>query len=256
MLDSSAMRSVLVDAGMGENAGHADNNFFESEINRQLNQTTQTPSGRSSASMSGNGAEKLNEIQELILLADLSVNPGDDESLENARRQVAIQLGCESEDLQDIVEDFGAEEWQTIVLAERVRRAVHTPQHKDLTWDRLEGAVLQKLVNLVEKNRVSAVGELLAIAKVANQAHRSYGKRGDGGQGAGGLSVTQNNYIAGQGGALPSGDLGTIKLTLSHRSVKQIEGELIREPGSPKTLDQMQMLTIEDVQKVGDSNVS
>ena len=228
MIDLDGMRDVMSQAAGAGNPGGGGNS------------TSAAPA-------------KLNEIQELILQADLSVTPGDYEGQAEARRRVSIQLGCEPEDLEEVILGYGEDEWQTLVMGERVRRAVNTPQHKVNTWDRLEGAVLQKLVGLVEGNRVSAVSELLAIAKVANQAHRSYGRRGDGGSSNGGLNVTQNNYIAGQNGALPSGDLGTIKLTLSHRSLKQIEGEAIRSPGDPKTLDSMQMLTIEDVQKAGDA---
>lgn len=247
------MSEILERAGLGSNGPNGPNgrdgegeekNFLQKKSPSQIPALNRTSS-------------KLSEIEELILFADLSAPAGDAEALQAAREQVAIQLGCEPADLEEIAagREGGKEAWAVLVMEERVKRAVNSPMQKDATWDRLEGAVLQKLVRLVEGNRVSAVGELLAIAKVANQAHRSNGRRGSGSEG--GVNVTQNNFIGngGKDGVLPSGDLGTIKLSLSRRSAKQIEGTVNRQGGEEKVrvLDQVEMMTIEDVQQAGDS---
>ena len=194
---------------------------------------------------------KLSDVEKLILNADCMATPGDEEARDTAREQVAIQLGCELEDIKEIVQAFGEEAWGIAVMEERVARATHAPMNKDQSWDRLEGVVLKKLLALVEGNKVTSVGELLAVAKTANAAHRTHDRKGGGGN----MAANQTNvYIGGDpnNGVLPAGDLGRITLKLSHRSVKQIEGSVIRNPEDPKTLDQMKMLSIQEIQRIGD----
>lgn len=218
---------------------------FEDLISESNAKTTKSPAK----------SAPLNEIQKLILQADLSAKAGDLDSQTAARKAVATGLGCEIEDINEIVAGYGEDAWAIVVLEERIRRAEANPIQKDTTWDRLEYATLTKLVGLVESNKVNAVGELLAIAKVANQAHRHHEKRGAGG----GNGMTQNIYVGGPGpenGVLPSGDLGKITLKMSHRTIRQIEGESVRNPGDPKTLDQMKMLDIKEIQRIGDEHGS
>lgn len=208
----------------------------------------------------------LSRIAQLILMCDCSVNPGLDkesyfETLGRARGKLAASLGCHPDDLQEIVDSYG-ESWDEIVLEERVRRQYDSTSFRDVSWDRLEAAVLRKLVVLVEESKVGTVGELLAIAKVANGASRSFdSKKSPPNQPGGGVMFQQNNfgYVPGdpENGVLPSGNLGKIQLNLSHRVHEQMT-KTIDHDGQEKRriIDSVEMIGLDDVQKAVDEEES
>lgn len=199
---------------------------------------------------------ELSSIGKLILAVDAGLNPSDenyDESFVEARVTLATRLGCQPEDLDAIVESYG-DLWDALVLEERVRKGLDSDAMKDASWDRLEAAVLRKLNRLVDMDRITSVGEYLAIAKVANQANRGTGRMGKGNPpGTPGAQVNIGFYPGDPDrGVLPSGNLGTMKLTLSHRIQKQIEGTAVRDG---HTLSDLEMLSLNDLQQADDKRV-
>jgi len=123
---------------------------------------------------------------------------------------------------------------------------------RDATWDSLEAAVLQKLFKTVQSSAVSlTIAEMLAIANVANKAKR--GNRDVSKEPPPGTQITTNiGFFPGNpaAGILPAGDLGTIKMSLSHRVQKQIEGQAQTLPPrlAPKAIDSMEMLSLNEIQ--------
>lgn len=215
---------------------------------------------------------KLSRIAELILASDarsVALRPEDEaESRLNGRKRLGAGLGCTAEDLEEIAAEYG-EEWESIVLEERVRLGIDSVAMRGATWDKLEGAALRKLMTLVETSKVTEPMELLAIAKAANAANRtgranvtrSDGTPSAGAAGAGHMTnITQVAFGFTPGdpanGVLPNGNLGTIQLKLAHRVQKQMEQpteaetELIGDSqfDSGRTLDNIEMLNLEQVQ--------
>lgn len=226
---------------------------------------------------------KLTRIAELIRASDaraVAADPAREaETRALSRKRLAVGLGCGVEDLEDITSDYGEQEWEQLVLDERVRLGIDSTAMRDATWDRLEGATLRKLLMLVEADKVRDSMELLAIAKAANAAARNQsrgGKTRDAGAGQGNTAQQQFNvgigimaggqYAAGDpaNGVLPAGDLGTIQLRLSHRVQSQLHppstgegGETVEEPAtvdSGRVLDSLEMLDLKSIQAVGEES--
>lgn len=198
---------------------------------------------------------ELSRIAELILRVDAHVLPvdGEDEdtTLRLARKQLAAALGCTTEDLQNVVDMYGVE-WQEIVLEERIRLGIDSTQVRDASWDRLESAVLRKLIHLTDGNLVKDPMELLAIAKAANMANRGDRKMAaKDGKGTS-FGVQVNNFLPGDpnSGVLPAGNLGKITLNLTPRLVKQIEADPRNK--SERQIDSVDMMTLDEIRGVAD----
>lgn len=200
------------------------------------------------------GKPELSRLAELILKVDSRISTSKPEQLAAARAHLAAGLGCRAEDLQEIVDSYG-EDWDQMVLEERVKIGIDQTTFRDSSWDRLEGAVLRKLETLVEIDAVNSVNELLAIARVANMANR--GDRAHKSAAGQGSAVIQNNvYLPGnpEGGVLPAGHLGKIQLNLTSRVMKQIEGTAEKSGngnGEGREIDSVEMMTVEQIQAAG-----
>ncbi len=257
-------------------------------------QESQKESGKGRAASQGGTRVQGRELSRIALLilhvdsaatARKGVNGADGKTEQESRREgresLAARLGCTAEDLEEIADSYGEDVWNQLVLEERVRRGIDSSYIKDATWDRLEGLVLRKLVDLVDMDKVHGVSDLLAIAKTANTAIRKEGRNGMGnqGNGNGGVNASSNvnlHFHPGDpaAGVLPSGDLGTIQLKLSHRVHKQIEGAAVlsEEVSAPsgegsesgeadslngatrpggRFLDSIEMLDLQAIQEVG-----
>lgn len=195
----------------------------------------------------------LGKIEELILIGDAravtATGVENEDSLTIARERLAAGLGCESKDLQEIVEQFG-DDWPQLVLLERVGLGIDSASMRDATWDKLESATMRKLLVLVESDKVTSAMELLAIAKAANQAGRGNRSAGMKNQPPGDVHIGIG--IGGQtpgNGVLPAGDLGSIQLTLSHRVRDQLSE--VRESRGERVLDSIQMLDLKAIQTAG-----
>lgn len=205
-------------------------------------------------------ARGLTPIAALILRVDARAI-GRDESEEAAakeagRKRLAMTLGCTADSLQDIVDSYG-ESWQEFVLEEKVQIQIESTESRDISWDRLEQATLKKLVMLVEQDRVSDVGSLVAIAKVSNTANRGDRTRNGHSHGNGGginiMNQQNNTFLPGnpEAGVLPSGDLGRINLNLAPRFIKQIEGQIVEQ--KERVIDSVDMLTVKEIQAAGEA---
>jgi hypothetical protein len=202
---------------------------------------------------------ELTRIAQLILQMDArAISSSESQEMEiksESRRKLAASLGCTADDLQSVVDSYGEDHWQEMVLEERVRHGIASTDMRDISWDRLESATLKKLLLLVDANKVGTVQELLQIATAANKANR--GQRSSSSQGAGGFNVQQNNvYLPGSpaDGVLPGGNLGKIHLNLGPRVVRQIEASRnIDMTGAPefegRKLDSIEMLDLKQVQQ-------
>lgn len=208
-----------------------------------------------SASTTGQGA-KLSQIGELILMSDASIDvtgPGGEKLWTESRTRLAASLGCTAEDLEEIASSYG-DSWMELILNERIRRGTDSIAMRDVSWDRLESAVLKKLLAKVDSNAVREVGELLAIARVANTASRGRGNMGKGNGGAGEGNQINIGFFPGnpQAGVLPAGDLGTIQLSLSSRVRTQLSNAIpeakVIEGQSSRILDNIEMVDLSSVQ--------
>lgn len=135
---------------------------------------------------------------------------------------------------------FETKRMEKLLERERLR-------HKDVSWDKLEVLALRKMTDLVETRKVTKVGELLAIAATANKAVRKQGSP----------AVSQYNqtnvFMAGgnQTAELPGpGGLGTMRLTLSPRTVQQLSQGVTIEAEVEKFSDGIEMLHAEDVPEI------
>lgn len=193
----------------------------------------------------------VSRLASLVLQVDVQCAHSDPakeaEMLASGRARLAAKLGCQSSDLQEVVESYGPQ-WQEMVLEERVRLGTTAVAVRDLSWDRLETTMLAKLQALADTNQINTLPEILAVAKAANQA-----RRGDRAPQTPSPGNQMNVFLPGNpaDGVLPAGHLGRINLSLTPRMVKQIEGQLV--PANDRAIDRMQMLSVEDVQRIGDS---
>jgi hypothetical protein len=186
------------------------------------------------------------DLQSHILTALLD---GGEEWESESVAMLAKRMRTSVEELQEVVRLTRPELWmqkraELLIERENLRR-------RGYDWDRLEHAVLHKLVGLVEKNRISSASELLAVAKVANQATRTHDSSKKGGNMTqnDGISV-QINQINGQVGenGLPGpGSLGTIQLTLTQRTLSQLSRERVIDGEATRLSETVQMLGPEDI---------
>jgi hypothetical protein len=203
---------------------------------------------------------ELNRIAQLILEIDsnaIGKSDSDEGQIRSHNRGLlAAQLGCTPDDLQAVVDSYG-DQWQEYILEARIRAGHDSTHMRDVTWDRLEAATLKKLVLIVETsgNRLT-IAELLAVAKTANTANRGDRAIKGPGQGVGGgpAQVQTNIFLGGDpaNGVLPAGNLGMISLNLSQRVLKQLSTPKEIEGESERVLDNMEMMGIKDIQKIGE----
>lgn len=166
-----------------------------------------------------------------------------------AMAALAKRLRCDLDEF-DAAMRMVSEETLAVKRAERLLEAERI-RNKDISWDRLEDAVLQKLDSHVRTARNLKVGELLAIAQTANRATRR--------SNPGGPNVTGNTIInMNSGGAadaqvkLPGpGQLGTMTLTLSPKTVGQLSRGITIDADVEKFSESVQMLGGDDVPILG-----
>lgn len=163
---------------------------------------------------------------------------------------LAVRLRSNPDELQSVRDQVDDLTWN----ARRMQKILEmeTIKNRGFSWDRLESVALGKMTEMVLTKKLT-LGEHLAIARVANTATR----RGSSAEGdhmnknqGGGNQVQVNVYgqpVESASAELPGpGSLGTIKLTLSNRSVKQLtEGRVIDHDGS--FTDSIEMLEAKDV---------
>lgn len=201
---------------------------------------------------------KLGELAQMILSNDaicVHSNPATAEKMKlESRERLALLLGVSTQDIQDIVDMYGAW-WTHFLVQERMKLMPVMTQRRDVSWDRLEMTVLGKMQALVETRQSLTLAELLAVGRVANQANRG-DKRGSGHPQqpvhTHQTNIQSNLYLGGNPaqGILPAGDLGKINLSLQPRLVKQIESQAIRT-GLDRSMDGLEMLTIKEIQAAG-----
>lgn len=229
----------------GDDAGEVE--FFDGreseggEVESQTGLAAPTTQAATAASLDWG------QIQDAILLAE--IRDGGAEGPEKAA--LAKRLMVPESELDQIREMTDSSRWQL----ERMKKTLEIEQMKQrgFSWDRLESAVLQKLNKLVEHGKVANIDQLMGIAKLANSATR----RGASSLGAGeadmkngaatpsGVNIQINQGI--DGGLPGPGGLGTITLSLSARTVKQLSTGRTVDGESERMLDSVEMLQPEDI---------
>lgn len=189
--------------------------------------------------------EKWGQIHTEILDAFLI----DEENWEgDALKALAKRLRATVEELFEVYDSINPTEWsvkrlERLLENERVR-------NKDVNWDRLESATLGKLTQLVESNKNMKLGELLAVATAANRASRR----------TGGAPMPGHNVNVFMGGnqqgaeiALPGpSHLGTMKLTLTAKTVEQLGQGITIDHESDKLSEKVEMLGGDDIPAMND----
>jgi hypothetical protein len=182
------------------------------------------------------------EIQTHILDAYLD---GDENWDSESMVALAKRLRTSIPELQMLVEATNPTEWSAKRFDALLER--ESLRKRGFDWDRLEHAALKKLTKLVETGRVSTASDILAVAKVANSATRKTGMNQP--TVPGGVQVNINQY--GSDGSPPElpgpGSLGTIQLTLTQRTVKQLGREKVIDGESTRLSDTIEMLGPEDI---------
>lgn len=208
-------------------------------------------------------ASRLSPVAKMILASDAHSSK---ELLVSSREALARALGVTVGDIEEVVssvdESNGEGTWNALVVEERTRLALESAPMRANAWDRIESIALSKLGILVEQGRVVKASELLAIATAANRAHRFDGSGSSGGgkgnqegnQQMPGVNVfVQQVTGAGSvesGAELQAGNLGTMKLSLSHKIQQQIAKQ---EPvDSAKVLMNSKMLDAKELRGLAD----
>lgn len=214
---------------------------------------------------------QLTRIAELILFTDarsippIGSNVTQEELRAKMRERLAIQLGCTVADISTIVDSYG-EHWEGLVLERRVAMGIQSQIVREQSWDKVESLSLAKIIFLLEHDRVSSINELLAVARAANQATRKTGVPPPPAPAGGNVGMSTHIHINGleggyspgdpDNGVLPSGNLGTIRMSLSHR----VQGQLAKASASPdeiqdRVIDSVEMLDLKTVQKLEESTL-
>lgn len=185
-------------------------------------------------------------MHEAMLMAEIQDNDWGGPHL----AELTMRLRSTFEELCEIKAMIPEQVW----FEKRSEVILELEKHKQrgMAWDKLEMGVLEKL-SRVMVTRSMTTGELLAIARVANSATR----RGIGVEPVAaksdnpGFNVQIINGVAVQvpsANGLPGpGSIGTIKLTLSKRTVAQLGQERIIDGTSERIMDNSEFLTAKDV---------
>lgn len=167
----------------------------------------------------------------------------DDEIGGPALQGLAKRLRSSVEDLEIVMErtnptEFMAKRLERLLQLERLRK-------KDVNWDVLEDAALGKLMSLMETNRINKTAELLAVAQAANRAAR---KPTGGSMDKPGTTLNVFTGSGQVGVELPGpGNLGTMRLTLSAKTVSQLSQGITIEAEAEKFSESVEMLDGDDV---------
>jgi hypothetical protein len=230
----------LADKAIGE-GGLGDLQGSEGLSEEQLAEVKQQYAQDSKQQQLNKVRAGLSQIALLILESDMrtagqgSVRPAKDSEL---RQLMSHQLGVTVDDLEEIVESVEEQYWEGVweeLLVEgKVSLALNSNIMRSSKWDELESVSLQKLNKLVMAGAVRSADSLLAIANAANRANRSNDK------GRSPAMAQTVNVILGEqaheneegGVTLPSGNMGTIRLSLSSR----VQRQLMTTPDSGSTV--------------------
>lgn len=93
---------------------------------------------------------------------------------------LATRLSVPDEFIGGAIESLKEEEREAIffeAIEKRVKHAQGSRIFTDANWEQLEGRVVDKLLQLVEKGLIRDPGELLAISKVANQMNAGFSQK-------------------------------------------------------------------------------
>lgn len=132
-----------------------------------------------------------------------------------SRQELAKTLGVDLKIFQEIVDGFNesigdVNAWN---LAVSERRAQTTATAAN--WDSIEELATAKLTDLMREGKIKTVSELVQIAKVANQAHRT------------GMFPTTNPRGNPDNQVLPGGGaVGVIELRLTGAAVQAVQNRL------------------------------
>lgn len=166
-----------------------------------------------------------------------------------AIRELAEHMRSSPEEFRQILESSDPDELQDQKEKKLLERL--NIRKSGYNWDKLESAVLMKLGQLVESRRITTAEQLLAIARVANSATRRGSGQGNGNMGNNGNNMTQVNVFTNPTGGHPElpgkGNLGTISLTLTQRTVQQLSRDRIIDADAPRLSERVEMLTPEEV---------
>lgn len=226
------------------------NHDFDAEIEEMFGAT---PEGKmesteaaeqESRPLSGSGWGPLHET-----ILD-SLLDGEEDWESAAIKTLAKSLRVETAELEEILDTADAKKLQIRRLEKLLERQEMT--RLGYNWSNLEAAVLKKLGNLVAANRIASAGDLLAVAKAANSAVRRGSAVGvpqmtDKPNPPSGVNIHLNQLNQGLPGA---GSLGTISLTLSQRTIGQLNRSKIIDGESERLADKIEMLGPEDVPEI------
>ena len=227
--------------------GAADALEIDSEVD--LSAFESTPGGTSESKGSNSSKKsapgegkwaKWGQLQGEILDAVLQ---DEDEWGGEHLESLARRLRTTVEDLGMVIEGTNPDEWtqkrlERLLQMERIR-------NRDVNWDVLEDAATGKLMSLLEGRTPMKTAEVLAIAVAANRANRAH--RGVNPMAGNGVTINMNGG-PGQAVELPGpGGLGTMRLTLSPKTVNQLGQGITIEAEAEKYTDSVEMLDGKDV---------
>ena len=156
-----------------------------------------------------------------------------------SRQDLAKNLGVDLEDLNAVEKAYNeeaedSEAWKALVLERQTQ-----PLAIGQTWDSLEEKATQRLLELVAEGAVKSVGDMLAIARIANNAHRrgSFVTAQSGGNT--GTGVLAGVGINGQP-ILPGAAAGTMNLSLTFTAA---------ESAKPRLNPEAEMVTAEEARE-------
>lgn len=161
-------------------------------------------------------------------------------------RTIADSLQCPEEDVQGIIDATNTREslFDRAVAAVRIDTLGGIPD-RDFGWNDLESLALIKLRRVVGTIRDPDV--LTRVAVAANRARRSH-------EPAAGAGPTTNQIINNGPLVLAGGDLGALKLTLSHRVARQLSQPAEMAPvidGQSSRVNSLEMLRLNDIRNIG-----
>lgn len=175
---------------------------------------------------------------------------------EVAFKSLALKVGIDADTLTEIRDSIDPILWQQ----KKLERVIRQEQIRNRLSDyaELEYIAIRRLIEQTENGKITAPGELIAVAHMASKMSHIGGIRGDSQMdsknGSTGVSIDmQINQVTNvsPNGDLPGpGSLGTIQLRLSHRVKNQLEASLPdSDSGEESFLDGIEMLTAKEVQK-------
>lgn len=229
-----------LEAGGAEIAFEIDSGFDLSAFESEEGGTSEHFAPDEAATRSPAGKIAWGQIQTEILDAVL-----DDNDIWGGEylQALALRLRSTLEDFEQILEMTDESEWNK----QRLERLLQRERilHRDFDWDVIESAATAKL-GVILQSRTVKTAEILAIAQAANRATRRKGvnQMPPGGN-------TNINVYQGNGNAeiqLPgSGHLGSMKLTLSAKTVGQLSKGITIDATAEKYTDGIEMLGGDDV---------